>query len=127
MSMRRTLIGLAVRFLIATALSLLVWWLFITPFDRLPFPPPAVHFIVRLLNFPVALAGELLDPIRGIAVLFDDDGSWCDFCTVGEMFRRQMRIAIPTYLFLLYLPAVMRSIACRRRRGTSSTSSSENL
>ena len=116
MSMRRTFIGLAVRFLIATALSLLVWWLFVTPFDRLPLSAPAVHVIVGVLNFSVALAGELLYPIRGMAVLFNDGDSWCDFCTSGETFRRQMRIAIPTYLVLLYLPAVVRPIARRNPR-----------
>lgn len=113
--MRRFALGFTIRLMIATAISLTVWWLFTTPFDRLPLPRAAVTGIVRVLDFPVALAGELL-PIRGMEVVFDDHGTWCDFCSIGEVFRRQMRIAIPTYLLLLYLPAVMRWIARRDRR-----------
>jgi hypothetical protein len=111
--LRRVSIGLTLRVITATAISLLVWWLSITPFDRLPLPRPAIFVTVRILNFPVALAGELLYPIRGMQLVFPDYDTWCDFCPVGEMFRQQMRLAIPVYLFLLYIPTVLRSI--RRR------------
>jgi hypothetical protein len=114
--MRRILIGFILRFLIATVISLLVWWLSTTPFDRLPLPRSVVLVAVRLLNFPVALAGELFYPIRGMELLFEDHDTWCDFCPIGEMFRQQIRIAIPTYLALLYIPTVMRSIVRRDAR-----------
>jgi len=114
--MRRIFIRFTLRFLVATVISLLVWWLSTTPFDRLPLPRTVIITTVRLLNFPVALAGELFYPIRGIQLLFEDYSTWCDFCPVGEMFRQQMRIAIPTYLVLLYIPAAMRSIVRRDAR-----------
>jgi hypothetical protein len=114
-NMRRFVIGFTLRLIISTVISLTVWWLFTTPFERLALPPSAVAVIVRVLDFPVALAGEVL-PSRGMELVFDDRGPWCDFCPTGEMFRQQMRIAIPTYPVLLYLPAAMRSIARRNRR-----------
>ncbi|HET8774710.1 MAG TPA: hypothetical protein VFP80_12990 [Thermoanaerobaculia bacterium] len=114
--MRRTFFGFILRVLIATFISLLVWWLATTPFDRLPLPRSGVVTTVQILNFPVALAGEILYPIRGIQLLFDDYSTWCDFCSSGEMFRQQMRIAIPAYLALLYIPTVVRSIARRDSR-----------
>ena len=46
-------------------------------------------------------------------LVFDDHDTWCDFCPIGEMFRQQMRLAIPVYLVLLYIPTLIRSI--RRR------------
>jgi len=110
---RTVSIGLILRLITATAISLLVWWLSMTPFDRLPLPRAATFAIVRILDFPVALAGELLYPIRGMELVFRDYDTWCDFCSVGEMFRQQMRLAVPVYLFLLYIPTVLRSI--RRR------------
>jgi hypothetical protein len=112
----RVSIGLTLRVITATAISLLIWWLSMTPFDRLPLPRSAIFAIVRILDFPVALAGELLYPIRGMELVFSDYDTWCDFCPVGEMFRQQMRLAIPVYLFLLYIPTAGRSIARRDRR-----------
>jgi len=116
--LRRTL-GFALRLAGATALSLLVWWLAVTPFDRLPPPLSRSSFLfiaIRILNFPVAVAGELFYPIRGVQVLFDGYSTWCDFCPPDELFRHQMRIAIPTYLVLFYLPSLTRSIARRDAR-----------
>ena len=110
--MRRFAIGLTLRLTVSTVISLTVWWLFVTPFDRLPLPPSAVSVIVRVLDFPVALAGEVL-PIRGMELVFENHDTWCDFCPIGEMFRQQMRLAIPTYLVLLYLPTLLRWVARR--------------
>jgi hypothetical protein len=70
--MKRLLIGFAVRIAIAAAISLFVWWLFTTPYDRLPLPRGAISVIVRVLDFPVAVAGELLYPIRGMELVFVD-------------------------------------------------------
>jgi len=110
--MRKFAIGFTLRLITSTVISLTVWWLFTTPFDRLPLPPSVVMVIVRILDFPVALAGEVL-PIRGMELVLDDYDTWCDFCPIGEMFRQQMRIAIPTYLLLLYLPTLLRWVARR--------------
>ncbi len=94
---RRISLGLVLRLIIATALSFIVWWLAVTPFDRLFRPRVITIGIVRILNFPVALAGELLYPIRGMQVVFREDDTWCDFCSLSEMFRQQVRLAIPVY------------------------------
>jgi len=113
--MRLFAIGFTLRLIIATVISMAVWRLFITPFDRLPLPRSAVIIIGRVLDFPVALAGELL-PIRGMELVFEDHATWCDFCQPGEMFRLQMRIAIPTYILVLYLPNLLRWAARRNAR-----------
>ena len=113
--MRRLILGFIVRLIASTVISLTVWCLFVTPFNRLPIPTAAVIVIVRLLDFPVALAGEVL-PIRGMELVFDDHGTWCDFCPIGEMFRQQMRIAIPTYLLLFYVPTLLRRVTRRDAR-----------
>lgn len=113
--MRRVIHGLSVRLILSVLISLMVWWLFTTPFDRLPLPRSVVPVIVRVLDFPVALAGEVL-PIRGMELVFDNHDTWCDFCQPGEMFRQQMRLAIPVYLLLLYVPNLILSVAHRKPR-----------
>jgi len=80
--MRRFIIGFALRLIVATLISLSIWWLFTTPFDRIPLPRAAVAMIIRVIDFPGALAGEVL-PIRGIELVFDDHDTWCDFCPLG--------------------------------------------
>lgn len=113
-SRKRTLLGFALRFAAAILISLLIWWLFVTPFDRLPISCAADLFIGRALDFPVALAGELLYPIRGMELVFGDRfGTWCDFCQVEQMFWLQMRLSVPVYLLLLYIPTMLRWIARR--------------
>ena len=111
----RVVIGFALRLIASTVISVAVWWLMVTPFDRLHLPSPVVFGIVRIFDFPVAVAGEVL-PIRGVELVFDDHDTWCDFCTADERFYQQLRIAIPTYLFLLYLPTLLRWMARRNRR-----------
>jgi hypothetical protein len=49
-------------------------------------------------------------------LVFNNYDSWCDFCQPEQMFWMQMRIAIPVYLFLPYVPAILRSIARRDAR-----------
>jgi hypothetical protein len=68
--MRRTAIGFIPRPVTATIISLAVWWLFTTPFSRLPLPRAAASVLVRVINLPVALAGEVLDPFWGVQIVF---------------------------------------------------------
>lgn len=103
--MRRAATGFVVRLAIATAISVGAWLLMVMPFDRPLLPLGMVTAIFRVIDFPVAVAGLLLYPIRGIEVLFGA-GDWCDFCSPAYFGWLQMRIAIPTYLFLLYLPSL---------------------
>jgi hypothetical protein len=112
--MKRILIGFAVRLGLATLISTAVWWLVVTPFDRVPLPQAAVFMIVRVLNFPAAVAGELL-PIRGFALVFRDYSTWCDFCTLAEATRQQLRVSIPAWVLLLYIPLFLRPVVRRAR------------
>lgn len=104
-----------VRLAIATALSWLGWLVLVTPFDRLPMSRDAVSVLARVLNFPAAVAGELTYPLRGEWLIIDDGVTWCDFCSIEEHQRYQMEVAIPAYLFLLYLPSWLRRLRGNRR------------
>lgn len=115
-TMKRAALGFVLRLAGAVGISLFGWWLFITPFDRLPVPREAIALLVRVLDFPVALAGELLHPLRGMELIFFDHSSWCDFCPAAEVFRRQMQLAVPVYLLLLYVPALWRGLGRRDLR-----------
>jgi len=115
MTARRAIAGFIVRVAVATALALTVLWLAVTPFDRIPLPRDFTGVVVRVLNFPVAVAGEVL-PIRGFAVVFNTYESWCDFCTTGERIRRQLGLAVPVYVLLFYLPNAIALIARRSKR-----------
>jgi len=53
--------GLIVRLILSTVISLTGWWLLSTPFDRTPLSRPAILAIVRVVDFPVALAGAAAD------------------------------------------------------------------
>lgn len=106
--MRRAALGFVVRLAIATAISLGTWFLAVIHFNPLHLRLEVVTALIRVVDFPVAVAGELLYPIRGFEVAFNDGGQWCDFCSPWRFLWLQMRIAIPTYLFLLYLPSLPR-------------------
>jgi len=113
--MRAPIDRFILRLVLATGISLEVWFLYVTPLDRVALARDAIAAVVQLLNFPVAVAGEFFYPLRGILLVFDDGGTWCEFCGYGEMMRRQLQLAIPVYLFLMYLPALIRRIARDRR------------
>lgn len=115
-AVKQILVGFAVRAFVAAAISLFVWWLLTTPFKSVPLPGAVVIATVRVLNFPVALAGELLYPIRGFDLVFENGSSWCDFCPPGQMLWMQLRLAIPVYIVLFYVPALTRGIARRNPR-----------
>lgn len=114
-SMNRAVLGFVLRVIAAVALSGTVWWLATRPFDRIPLPRSTVAILVRVLDFPVAVAGEVL-PIRGMELVFNDYESWCDFCSPGQFLWQQMRLAVPVYVLLFYVPNVIRFVARWNRR-----------
>jgi hypothetical protein len=120
--MKRIAIGFTVRLVVATLISALIVWLFTTPFDRVPIPRDLHIAAGRVLNFPVAVAGRLTS-YRGFDVWPESGSSWCCFCSWEYYVWSQMRVSIPTYLLLLYLPAAMRYVfflsVGRRRRSAA--------
>jgi hypothetical protein len=112
--MKRIAIGFAVRLVVATLISALIVWLYITAFDRVPIPRDLHIAVVRVLNFPVAVAGGLTR-YRGFEVWPESGSSWCCFCSPEYAIRSQMSVSIPTYLLLLYVPAAIRSSVRRLR------------
>ena len=116
--MRRFIIGFTVRLVLSVVISLAVVWLFFTPFDRIPLPQSVVVTIIRIVDFPVAFAGNVL-PIRGMEVLSDNHSSWCDFCTLHELYWQQLRLAVPIYLLLLYVPKLITIVSVIREKSHS--------
>jgi hypothetical protein len=112
-SVKRAAIGFVVRLLGAAAFSAIIAWGFFLRFDEIPLPRNIYSRLIQVLNFPVALAGQLVPSIRGFDLLYYD-GQWCDFCSLQYMVCRQLLLAIPVYTALLYLPKVLTPI--RRSR-----------
>lgn len=65
--MKRVVIGFGLRLVGATIISVIIVWLSITPFDRVPIPRGLHIATARVLNFPVAVAGRLTR-YRGLEV-----------------------------------------------------------
>lgn len=105
---KRTLIGLAHRVAYAAALAF-----FVFDFSVLPtgVTGSVLGGFLAALNFPVALVGLLLPcGERGL----DFPIGHCDFPSTA-LFLNHLRLAIPVYVVLLYLPGSLRAL--RRRRG----------
>jgi hypothetical protein len=112
-SVKRAAIGFIARLLGAAAISAIIAWGFQLRFDEIPLPRNVYIRLLQVLNFPVALAGQLVPSIRGFDILYYD-GQWCDFCSLQYTVGRQLMLAIPVYTALLYLPKVLKPI--RRSR-----------
>jgi hypothetical protein len=122
--MKRFVIGFAARLVVATLISAFIVSLYIAAFDRVPIPRDLHIAAVRVLNFPVAVAGGLT-PYRGFEVWPNARQTLCCFCSPEQMILAQMRVSILTYLLLLYVPAAMRLGVRRLRDRRSRRSTSE--
>jgi hypothetical protein len=108
--------GFIVRLVLAIAISWIVWRIDVTPFPQWPvLAPDEIMAIARVVNFPAAVAGEFTYPLRSGALLFDDGWTWCDFCSSGQRLRQHLEVAVPAWLFVLYVPAMIRGLRRNRR------------
>lgn len=113
---KRHFVGFCNRVAYATVLGLAAWGLMMWP----PFTPLAGRiygYAAILLDLPIALANLLL-PLdwRGLDLVFDR-GLTIGTSTPGFLFRH-LRVAIPVYVLLFYLPSLLLGSWRRwRRRG----------
>ena len=117
-SKMRRLLSACHRFAYAALVSALVWI-----FAQLPMqmnPPELGARILLVLDWPIAVATQVL-PCREFAVDLWYAGAAPDGCPQGfanqvstrEWFFNHMRVGIPVYLFLFYVPDLL---AWLRRR-----------
>lgn len=101
--------GFIVRLLLPTIISAFIVWLWVTPFDRVPVAVPRGLYVAtaKVLNFPVAVAGGI-GAYRGFDVWPDDHSTGCCFCSRRYVSISQMRVSVPAYLLLLYVPTLVR-------------------
>jgi hypothetical protein len=100
----RRLVGFAHRLAYATALGFLSWAFAVLPYGR---HPGIQAFLARLLDFPIAVAGLVLpDWLSGIDLFFG--GSFGHWLRYDETLWLHLRAAIPVYVFLFYLPNLLK-------------------
>ena len=114
--LRRLLPGLAHRLAYSLLAGLLTFVGAIIPFDRYQ---GLMHFIGRVLDFPVAVAGLVTSPfLTGIDLFFGQGVG--EFMKPDEILRWHLQLAVPVYLALFYTPVAIRALCrawrARRRR-----------
>jgi len=76
--------------------------------------------------------GRITAPYRGLDVFFDHGGEWCDFCSAQQTLWYHLRFAVPIYVVLFYVPALVawsirkRRSALKRRSSVAEVESPEN-
>lgn len=115
---RRQLIGLCHRIAYATLMSVLIWIGATIPIGPVKGSDPLL-VAVTAADLPIALATQAL-PCTEFAI----DLWFTVHCpppqeeSVPRLFVNHLRVGIPVYVLLFYLPAIVRA-ALRRRGGTS--------
>lgn len=119
----RDLLGFAHRLTYATLLALLTWLLSWLPVSTQLAGSAIVSAVLKVVNFPVALASQAM-PLtwRGLDLVFAE--RLPHTVATSEFLLRHLRVAIPVYVFLFYLPNLLRSglDGLRRRRTAPSNS-----
>jgi hypothetical protein len=113
--MRNTVLGLVHRIAYASLLSLIAWTACTWPYGTSVWQRRVVKSVCYATNLPTAIVGRLTAPYRGMDVMFDRGGEWCDFCSREQEFWYHMRFAVPVYVVLFYIPTLVLWIIRRRR------------
>src|SRR4051794_20285246 len=111
----KSLLGFSHRVTYAALISFVVWFLWTARFDTLPFGRDLQLRIVSVLDFPVAIVSEQM-PLQGWRSI--------DPFTRDQMGHNEpnekvllwhLRLAMPVYVVLFYLPNLVLSIMRRLR------------
>jgi hypothetical protein len=117
MNARHVLVGFVHRVAYATLFALLTWHACTSPFGESVIQRRIVTAICYTLDYPTALVGRITAPYRGMDVIFDQGGEWCDFCSAQQRLWNHVRFAVPVYLVLFYVPNIVLWILRRFRKG----------
>ena len=123
---RKQLFGLSHRIAYAALISALVWILAQLPMQVNPYGLDAR--LLFALDWPIAVATQPL-PCKEFAIDLWFTGQGGEPCPTGigyqvparDMFFNHMRVGIPVYVFLFYLPNILLGAVrwWRRRRGAA--------
>ncbi len=120
---RTVILGLSHRLAYAALVSALVWIGAHLPLPAGTYPPSrwgVRNTLVRVLDLPIAAATQVL-PCNEFAIDLWFTGTGGEGCPhdakgVTAFFINHMRVGVPTYLLLFYLPAIARAGRNRWRR-----------
>lgn len=113
----KALAGFAHRLAYAGVLAGATWFIVVFPLD-LPDTGLLIR-LTRLANFPVSLVGRLLPPeLRGIDLFVEP--FWLHNMPVQDMLLRHLRVAVPVYVLVLYMPNLLIWFARKLREGRES-------
>jgi hypothetical protein len=106
MKVWRLAVGLAHRVAYATVFALAAWHACTWPLESAK-QRTIAKIVCYAFNFPTAVIGRVTAPYRGIDVIFDRGGEWCDFCSAQQVLWYHLRFAVPVYVLLFYLPTII--------------------
>lgn len=115
--MKKIVLGFIHRIVYASLLSLVAWTACTWPYSDSLSQRRIVISICYATNFPTAIVGRVTAPYRGVDVLFDTGGEWCDFCSREREFWYHMCFAVPVYVLLFYALTGVASLFSRWKRG----------
>ena len=111
----RHAIGFLHRLAYATLCGLATWTILATEASRVingrpaPGAPQILIPIAMVLDYPIALVSRLRIPYFAGIDLFFGDGVG-EFMPSGEVLSWHLRVAIPTYILLFYVPNVCEAL-----------------
>jgi hypothetical protein len=113
---KRLILGAFHRLAYATAISVIVFLVAVQPLELSLHG--ATFWTIRILDLPIATAGQLLPcNERGVDLWFraEPGYSGCPHNPGPEFFGNHMRIGIPAYLLLFYLPSLLLAARLKSR------------
>jgi hypothetical protein len=115
-SRSRHAIGFIHRVVYATLIGFITWFLWTARYDTLPLGRDAQNAIVKVLAAPVAFVSRLtppagwkaLDPFTSDVVGHNEPNE--------KLLLWHLRLAVPTYVVIFYIPSLIRLLVRRARR-----------
>lgn len=105
------LIGFSHRIVYAALFAVLGWYSCIFP-PNFKWQEPVQKVLCLVLTYPPAVVGQLTYPLSGMDLFFTRV-TWCHNCSAQEAFWHHMRFAVPVYVVLFYIPALLKWVARR--------------
>lgn len=111
----RVLPGLAHRIAYATVVSVAIWYLLLVPFSETSLPRPLHDGLLKLLDLPIAAVNTILPwQWKGIDAWSSERQP--EYGSIWKLLYVHLRIAVPVYVALFYLPNAIAWIVRRARR-----------
>ena len=107
--------GLAHRVAYAIVIGVAIWYFALVPFSETSIPRPLHEWLLKLLDLPIAAVNAILPwQWKGIDVWSSERQP--EYSNVLKMLRVHLRVAVPVYVLLFYVPNAVRWVMRRGRR-----------